>query len=438
MQKYRRDESIKEVWPAGDRIAICLGPSPLSARLVRATRRMAAGLHAEWIAVYVETPGTTNISDKRRERVRSSMRLAEELGGETVVLTGTNVADELITYARRRNCSKIVIGKPARPRWREILFGSVVDDVIRKSGEIDVYVITGDLKAKPEPDIAPMKQPIDYRAYFLSAGVVAITTILCRFMFRTVALVNLVMFYLLAVAIVAVQYGRGPSILASLLGVMIFDFMFIPPYFSFAVNDSQYLITLGVMLTVGLSLSTLTDTVRRQAILARGRERRTAALYRMVREQSHAATILQVLEGSTKHISEIFDCSVTSLLPDADNRLRPVTELSSAYEMDSNEFGVAQWVYMNGQMAGIGTSTLPGAKGLYLPLIGSKGAIGTIGILPSLPEQLLNPEERHFLETFVNNMALATERAMLSEELAKSEAAKSTISPLVEPTSEIH
>ncbi len=106
--------------------------------------------------------------------------------------------------------------------------------------------------------------------------------------------------------------------------------------------------------------------------------------------------------------------------------------------MDSNEFGVAQWVYMNGQMAGIGTSTLPGAKGLYLPLIGSKGAIGTIGILPSLPEQLLNPEERHFLETFVNNMALATERAMLSEELAKSEAAKSTISPLVEPTSEIH
>ncbi len=153
MELYRRDKAISSSWPAAERILVCVSPSPLSARLVRAARRMAAGLHAEWLAVYVETSAALHAPEADRNRVIQTLRLAEQLGGKTVTLSGQKVSEELLSYARSRNVSKIIIGKPLRPRWREILFGSVVDELIRGSGEIDVYVISGEADASHLPDL---------------------------------------------------------------------------------------------------------------------------------------------------------------------------------------------------------------------------------------------------------------------------------------------
>jgi len=144
MQVYRRTHEIAETWPTTERLLVCISPSPLSRRLVRATRRMAARLRAEWLAVYVETPAHLRLPEADRERVVHTLRLAEQLGAETVTLSGQSVSEELLTYARTRNVSKIVVGKPLRPRWRDIVFGSVVDELARNTDDIDVYVINGE------------------------------------------------------------------------------------------------------------------------------------------------------------------------------------------------------------------------------------------------------------------------------------------------------
>jgi len=277
MQRYMQDHAISTTWPTHERLLVCVSPSPLSARLVRATRRMANRLRAAWLVVYVETPADARLSDSARERILQTLRLAEKLGAETAMLYGASISEEIIRYARQRNVSKIVVGKPLRSRWRDLLFGSVVDDLVRANAEIDVYVISGE----QEPVTPPVRQPVQltssWVAYLKGIGIVAVCTLLSNVITPHLELANLIMLYLLGVMFVALRYGRGPSIVASLLSVAAFDFFFVQPYLTFAVADVQYLVTFGVMLIVAIVISTLTVQIRTQADVARQRERRTAA-----------------------------------------------------------------------------------------------------------------------------------------------------------------
>ncbi len=418
MRKYRSAEAVKDVWPASERILVCVGPNPLSYRLVRAARRMATGLHAQWFTINIETPAHAREPQKQRDRVTRTLRLAEQLGAQTATLTGTNVAEEIISFARRQNISKIIIGKPAKARWQEMLFGSVVDTMIRQSGNTDVYVITGDPGA-PEVAarvVAPKK--INYRYYVHALLVVVLVTVLARTMFHHLRVVNLVMIYQLANVLIAVRWGRGPSIFSSILSVVLFDFLFIPPYMSFSVSDGEYLITLAVMLSTALVLSGLTSTIKNQAEMARLRERHTSALYAMTREQASALTKEGVLKVSLRHFNEVFSCKTAVFLPNESRQIAELKDLST-FEVDAKEFGVAQWVFINNQSAGHGTSTLPGAKGMYQPMNGAVGLVGVIGILLDDLTRLLSLEEMHLMETFVSHIALAVERAVLSEQLAQ-------------------
>jgi two-component system, OmpR family, sensor histidine kinase KdpD len=416
MDVYRRDHAIPTPWPVTERILVCVSPSPFAARVVRAARRMAAGLRAEWVVAYVETPAQARLPQAERDRATQHLRLAEQLGAETVTLTGHSVADEVVAYARQKNVSKIVIGKPAGSRWRELLFGSVVNDLVRKSGDIDVYLITG----KPEgPRLArprPRPASIDWLAYGMAVGVVALCTGVSAVVFPYLELVNLVMVYLLGVVLVATRSGRGPSILASILSVGAFDFFFVPPYLSFAVSDTQYLVTFAVMLLVAAVISTLTVRVRQRAESARERERRTAALYAVSREFARTRGVDELVRVAVRHVGDVFASEVAVLLPDATGRLAPRAFAQSMVETDSNERGVSEWVYEHGQVAGLGSDTLPGARALYLPLVASRGTIGVLGVLPGNPQALAAPDQLHLLETFAAQTALAIERAMLAEE----------------------
>lgn len=414
MLKYRETSAIQDVWPVGDRLLVCISPSPLSARLVRATKRMAGSLKAEWIAAYVDAPGQA-VTTEKHQRAIKTLQMAERLGAQTTQLSGTNFAEELVKYAQQRNVSKIIIGKPARPRWKEIIFGSVVDDLIRRSGNIDVYVITGE-KRKPEsqPELVFVTHS-KAQDYLISLLFIGVATALAFLLFRHLAPINIAMIYQLAIVIVALSLGRGPSALAALTGVAAFDFFFVPPYFTFAVTDSQYLITFAVMLIVGLALSTLTSTVQQQVFRARERERQTASLYAMTREQASAISTKHIVDVSLKHICEITKGRIVAFLTTRDNQLNEVKTALPSFEVDSNEFGVAQWVFLNQQPAGATTNTLSGSRALYVPLIGTKRVVGVIGIIPSPEDRLSDPAEKHFFETFVNQTALAVERAQLSE-----------------------
>jgi two-component system sensor histidine kinase KdpD len=399
--------------------------------LVRAAKRMATSLHAEWIVAYVETPEHTRLSEARRAHVTRALDLAAELGAQTVTLSGQEVAEEILNYARQRNVSKIVVGKPEKPRWRELLLGSTVDALVRRSGVIDVYVIHGehdDTETRLTSDFlrAPQRSPA--MAYVWSVIIVALSTA-CAAIFNSLVptfdLANLIVFYLLGVVFVAARFGRGPSIVASLLGVALFDFLFVPPQLTFVVADSRYLITFALMAVAALIVSGLTVRVRMQAQAARQRERRTQELYEMSRELAGTRGVDDLAQCAIRHVSEVFDSKAAVLLPDSAGSLRNEDELAHSSDIrmrdmrfmpDEREQGVAQWAYEHDEAAGLGTKTLASSKGLYLPLIASRGTVGVLGVLPENPQQFEAPEQFQLLETFANQTALAIERARLAEE----------------------
>lgn len=416
MQDYRRDHAIAQTWPAAERILVSVSPSPLSRRLIRAAKRMAAGLHAEWLAVYIETPAHTRLSEENRNRVIQNLRLAEQLGAETVTRFGHSVSQELLSYARERNVSKILVGKPAHPRWRDVAFGSVLDELVRDSGEIDIYVISGDLdESRPQP-MQMLQRTSSGIAYANAIIVVAVCTALAWLMFPYFALANLIMVYLVGVVIASARYGRGPSILASLMSVAAFDFFFVSPHLTFAVSDTQYFVTFVIMLIVAMTISTLTVRIKQQAEAAREGERRTTNLYAMSRDLANSRGTGTLVQIAAQHIGQVFHSQVIVLLPDAQGHLDTRIPEEASRLLTTHEQGVAEWVHDHGQAAGLGTETLPGAKGLYLPLKTSRGIVGVLGIYPQQPHRLLSPDQFHLLETFANQTSLAVERARLAEE----------------------
>ena len=249
MDVYRDEHAVRGTWAARERLLVCVGPSPFASRLVRATRRMAASLKSPWLAVHVETPGDADLSDAEREQLTQTLRLVEQLGGETATLSGQSVADELIQYARSRNVTRIVVGKPKQPRWRELFHGSLVYELARKCGDIDVYVISGD----PKPAAPAGRRTGCPAGGWNTSGrcwscwpARRVNAFLSLYERRMPS--NLVMVYLLGVVAVALWLSRGPAILAAVSSVAVFDFCFVPPRWTFAVADTQYLLTFAVML----------------------------------------------------------------------------------------------------------------------------------------------------------------------------------------------
>jgi two-component system sensor histidine kinase KdpD len=415
MQAYRRDLAIGHAWPGAERLLVCVGPSPQSAKVVRAAKRLAMRLHAELVAVYVETAAAASLPQPDRERVLQTLHLAEQLGAETATLTGDDLTGVILRYARERNASKIVIGKPASRSWRNWVFGSPVDRLARQSGEVDIYVIKGDAVGDGESEPVPAK-PVPWRGYAGTLAVVAVCTLLCWGLFRQLAEANRVMIYLSGVVLVATRFGRGPAVLASLLSVLAFDFFFVPPYLTFEVAESQYLLTFGTMTAVALIVSTLTARTRQQAESATDRERRTAALYSMSRELASSQGTGDLAEVTRRHVEDVFHGRAALYLPGADGAVGPVTPGGDA----PDERPVAQWVYDHKQSAGLGTRTHPESKSMNVPLTVGDRVIGVLGFVPSDPAGFLVPQQIQLLETFATQAAVAFERDRLARQAGES------------------
>ncbi len=424
MRSYMRTRAIAGVWPATDRLLVCISPSPLAEKLVRAARRLADELNAEWFAIYVEVASKPELNPANRERIGRTLQLAEELGARARTIAGQSIHETVLAYARKHNVTKIIIGKPLHPRWWERYKDSVVDRLIYATGDIDVYVLSAEREIS-RPVLPTNWQP--HRPlfrYLLSFGLVALSTLFGLFFRGKIEPTNLVMLYLVTVLVSAVYIGRGPSLLAAVAGVLAFDFFMVPPYYTFAVSDTQYILTFIALFAISLIVSTLTARVREQGEVAVQRENQATALYNLGRDLTAATDLQQVADIIISHIGEAFGREVAIFLPE-NGQVRTFAS-SPNYQPDENELAVAVWSYQHDQPAGRGTDTLPAASVRCQPLKTARGLVGILGVRPTETESLLTPEQRQTLSAFAHQAALSIERARLAEQAQQAKLLQAT------------
>jgi len=418
MESYRREHAIRDTWAVGGRILVGLGEPEAGLRLIRAASRMVARLRADWLVVHVETPGEFARTGAARDHLVDLMGYAEELGAESAMLTGTRIADQLLAYARERNVSRIVVGKPTRAFWLRLLRGSLVDALLARSGDMDVLVMSGDTEEDEHPRLPASARPPSLRAssYVQSLLVVLVCTGLAWIVSLRLPPTNLPMIYLLGIMAVAMWLGRGPAVLASVLSVVAFDFFFVPPTLAMHVSDTKYLLTFAGMLVVALVISTMASRLRQQTDAAREREHRTAVLYGLSRELSSLRATPELLRAALRRVADVFGSRGVILLPDAAGRLAVAAGEESVLGAAGHDQGVAQWTFDHAQPAGAGTSTLPAAGALFLPLLGVSKTVGVLGIVPDEPGRVLTRDRLRLAETFASQVALSLERAQLAEQ----------------------
>ncbi len=425
MRGYKAAHGIEQTWHTGERVLVCVSPSPYSRQLVRAARRMATSLHAEMIGAYVETPASLRMSASSRDRLAENMRHVEQLEGDAVTLRADDAATEIVRFARKRNVTKIVVGKPTHGRWRDFVKRSFLDEVVRASEEIDVYVISGlepvPTSAKRKEEAAP-RSPVTLSGYVWSTVVVTVATAIGWSIFRpTQLLPDVVMTYLLGIVIVSMRFGYGASLFAAVISVLAFDFFFVPPTLTFRVSDLRHIVTFSVMLVVAVVISNLTKRIRDQADNARRAERRTAALFATSRELSTAQSREGMLDAAARHMREVFDAKVAILLPNAQNELKAVVSDDDVFASAEKDIGVAQWVWTHQKPAGAGTDTLPSTRATFLPLRGSRRRTGILAIVPKDASRLRGADDRQLLEAFVGLVGSAVERFELADEARRAE-----------------
>jgi two-component system sensor histidine kinase KdpD len=411
MEVYRRAHAVRETWPVAERLLVGVGPAPSSRRLVRAAKRMADRLGAEWHVIFVETPEYAGFSEPDRQRVWETLRLARDLGADASSISGSGT-DALLEYARKHNVTRIIVGKPSHTRLRDRLLGSRLDELVRASGDIDVYVISGDEVAEQRertPDGRPFRL-IDYSATLLVVAAMTAGAILLR---ERLELANLVMLYLLGVVGIAVRFGRGPSILASILSVAAFDWFCVPPYGTFQVADGEYIVVFAVMLVVALLIATLTTQLRRQASASRRREERTASLFAITRELVGPEEAGEIATVTTRHMASTFAARARLLGPDPFGALRDLESDDGGGPLDPV---VATWVRERGRPAGPGTGTLPDARALYVPVMPGpeRQAVAVAELSDFDIDRLRDPEQMQLLETFARQSGAALERVRLA------------------------
>jgi two-component system, OmpR family, sensor histidine kinase KdpD len=403
---------------ARERFLVAVAPDDQAEQLVRFGKRFADAMDAEWLVVSVETPPLLKLEEKARNRRIDVLRLAESLGAQTVTLDGPDVATTLTGYARLRAVSRIVVGEPKRKGWRSLLRQSAATKLARGGHGFDVSIIARQAGA-PEPERRTITGPreINWGRYWTALLVSAMCTGVAALMYPYFELTNLVMVYLLGATIVALRLGRGPASLTALVNVAAFDFCFVPPRYTFAVTDLQYVVTFAVMLIVALIIASLGASVRAQTRVAGARERRTALLYAMSRELVATRTLENLARVAIKHVAETFASEAVVLVPESTTgHLAHPHRPSIAGSLRGADLSVAQWVFDHGRPAGLGTDTLPAAAAQYLPLLGTTRTFGVLAVRPSQRRRLLLPEQQHLLETFAGQIALAIERAHLAED----------------------
>lgn len=414
MLDWREEAGIRRSVPATERVLVALPAGRDATRLVRAGWRLAAALRAECLVLHVETAEVRRASEADRRGVVDALRLAEELGARAQTVTGIDAGAELLAWAHDENVTRVVVGRSSRTGWWRRLRPSPVDRLLASREGIDVHVLAprdGTVVSASGPRRLQWRG--SPREYFVALAWVGLAGVLGLLVRDVLSTTDIAMTFLLAVAFAGARSQPGPGIAAAVVSIALFDFAFVPPYYTFAVSDARYLITFGVMLFVAIAVSRITSRSREQAVAARVRERQSGALLQLAQELAVATDASSVAEAVSRRVHDSIGAEVAVLMTQADDTLRPAAP--STITLDEKELAVARWARDRRESAGYGTATLPTATAFWTPLAVAGGAIGAFGVRPPTGELLREPERRQFLDVVAGQAAVALERLRLVE-----------------------
>lgn len=415
MDRYLKKENILGPWETSNRILVCISPNASSKRLIRIAHRLADRFNAEWFAVYVEQSYSFT-KPEETVQLEKNLDLAEELGGKVYHLTGS-ISDEIESFARSKNISLILMGHSNRTRLQELILGSVINQVIKKS-DAQILVVENELSGKteqPEGDLEPRE--IIWKPYAVSFLSIGVTIIICLLIRPFIESINIPMIFIIPVVLTSLLSGRKAGILASLLAVAAFDFFFVPPYFTFSVDDVRFIPTFIVLLIVGIITSLLADTVKKQVESTRQREAFIGSLYDLSRDLLLSQDQYDILKKSAEYISESFNNDVVILLSKQGNKLEIVSRFGKEPDLNEREIGVATWVFEHGKEAGNSTETLSSSRWLHLPLQVQQG---TMGVLSIAIDTNISKEQKHLIESFASVISLALASSENGDKLSDS------------------
>jgi two-component system sensor histidine kinase KdpD len=417
--------AIPGPWAAGERLLVCISEDPRAAGLVRYTKRLADRLHAPWSALYVEGRRSLQLDEAQRDRIADTLRLAVSLNGEAVTIPGgaRRIADDVLAYAHTNNATHIVIGKSARSRWFEMLHGSVVHELVRRSGNISVHVIAGDeLAGAPIPQktvrTAEVARSLDPRSYLGALAAVALALGVNHLIQPWLGVENVDLVFMTAIVAVAVRFGLWPSLFASVAASLCYNFFFLPPIYTFTITDPTNVAAFVFFIIMAMVVSNVAARVRTQAVAAMARARTTESLYAFSRKLASVGALDDVLWATAYQTALMLKVRVVLLLPE-DGTITVQAGYPPEDRLDEADLAAARWAWQNDRPAGRGSDTLPGARRLFLPMRTGRGPIGVVGIDSDKPGPLLTPDERRLLDALIDQGALAIERVHLVEDMER-------------------
>lgn len=432
---YMKAKAIPGPWPTAEKLVVCVGPSPYAKQLIRKAYTIAKDTHAEWYAVYVLATGLAEPSGRDKIYLTDALNLAEELGARIITLTGNDIAGEILRFAREKNVTRIVIGKPLRSMPVEYFKGSPVSRLLYAHSDFEIHLINPTTETKGKEGTAPPRQlSFKLSNYLMSAVMVLAVTLVNAFLQRFIEPSSFVYLYLIATITSALLYGIWPSIYASFLSMLIFDFLFMSPRYTFSMNDPREIVNVSVFLCTAVIVGQLVKVVNRQNLSLQFRLERVTLIEEMSKEFLQLppleqlvgelasfsnetmntiallrTTILNDISTLTiKYVQKVVDVPCFVSFKEAGGDLQIWAKSNPAVEINANDMAVAKWTSIHGKVSGAGTETLPSIPYFFFPIKSQEETIGMIGIKYDYKNLL--PEQRRILGTISNLTSLTAAR----------------------------
>lgn len=420
MLDYVRAHALAGNWAAGERIVVAVSELSGSMSLIRAAKRLADAQGARWSAVYVETPRSLGFTAEQKQAVADNMQLAAQLGANLASIAAPNVVEGLKSFIDDARATQLVVGKSARSRWFELRHGSVVDRLVRETPGVAVHVLPheGQIELPRREGPAPSRKPWGSpTGYLASVLLVAAFTALAVAVHSFGGLTNVALVYLIPVLAAASLYGMRTGVFTGVASALAYNFFFLPPTYTFTIQDPENVLTVLVFIAVAIVTSQLAARVRVQANLAERSSGQNAALASFARTLAGVSNREELGQTLCGEVSAQFDLDAVLLLPEPGGAL----ELASAVPPESNlgpiDTAAAEWALGHKEPTGRGSGTLAASEWLFQPLLSSGQAFGVLGVARKDGGDPIRPDRLPFLMSYIDQAALALERIGLSDEM---------------------